>query len=277
MLKINDRFVTQLRDSLSITDAFFAAPSLLYGEQIASEDDYEIWKATTIDDDGAPLILTRWSQIDWNEPDIDSVTATSTMLARFVRRGFVVTPAEGRDPARFSHSLNSSGHAMWRDLPPEWYQHWVVENTTLVSLLDEIFGEDLWQVSSMAAKRYTGVDLGWHRDYPYGIDDPRHSPLGVQVNIALDAQTAQNGATEFIENSHINAQWTSGGRLRQFTGPAGTMFIYHAATWHRVGQSWEDTPMRNLLLLNFVAKTTPRKDYVAISELVTDDEQMDQN
>ena len=123
MLKINDRFVTQLRDSLSITDAFFAAPSLLYGEQIASEDDYEIWKATTIDDDGAPLILTRWSQIDWNEPDIDSVTATSTMLARFVRRGFVVTPAEGRDPARFSHSLNGINTGLSRI--PHSYHSWM--------------------------------------------------------------------------------------------------------------------------------------------------------
>jgi ectoine hydroxylase-related dioxygenase (phytanoyl-CoA dioxygenase family) len=97
----------------------------------------------------------------------------------------------------------------------------------------------------------------WQRDS--GSDDfpDVHKPLGVQCNLCVDEYTAENGGTMFVPNSwalgrqppvHFNDGMPSAPRdARQMLAPAGTLLMYHAATYHRLHVNVSDQPRIGVL------------------------------
>eukprot|EP00935_MAST-01C_sp_MAST-1C-sp1_P001837 g1837.t1 len=93
-----------------------------------------------------------------------------------------------------------------------------------------------------------GAAAGFHADYPYRVgrflDDewPEHMRLGVQYNVCVSAFRKDNGATQFIPNSHliphappheVNEALAVPADTVQLEAPAGAAFIYDSRLWHR--------------------------------------------
>ena len=116
---------------------------------------------------------------------------------------------------------------------------------------------------------------GWHCDTPYGWDEfkehvertggrfpePVARPLGVQCNICLDDYTPENGATLVVRGSchsgtrpppHLNAFHDEATNhappeASWATAQAGSVIMYHAATWHRLSVNRSTRPRIGLL------------------------------
>lgn len=95
----------------------------------------------------------------------------------------------------------------------------------------------------------------WQRDSASDAFPDVHKPLGVQCNLCVDEYTAENGGTMFVPNSwalgrqppaHFNdgmPQHPSVPRdARQMLAPAGTLLMYHAATYHRLHVNVSNQP-----------------------------------
>eukprot|EP01046_Picozoa_sp_COSAG06_P021121 COSAG06_NODE_1572_length_9064_cov_8.042052_5_plen_461_part_00 len=119
-----------------------------------------------------------------------------------------------------------------------------------------------------------GPGGGWHCDTPYNgavfrawqRDSSREDfpdvtrPLGVQCNLCVDDYTTRNGGTMYVPQSwalgrqppqHFNEGMPNHPAVpdgaRQMTASAGTLLIYHAATYHRLHVNLSDKPRIGVL------------------------------
>jgi hypothetical protein len=113
----------------------------------------------------------------------------------------------------------------------------------------------VWQVDASGALNNTqdGVE-----DFSAWPDPAR--PLGLQCNVCIDPFSEANGGTAYIPGSWrqlgpppkdvYNADPTfplHPPETRHMTAPAGSICIYHAATWHRQHVNSSDAPRIGLL------------------------------
>jgi ectoine hydroxylase-related dioxygenase (phytanoyl-CoA dioxygenase family) len=85
----------------------------------------------------------------------------------------------------------------------------------------------------------------WHTDDAfYDVPRPRTKPLGVSAIWAIEAFTADNGATELIPGSHLWADESPDERAHAVVSavmPAGSALVFDAALWHRGGANTSRT------------------------------------
>ena len=115
-------------------------------------------------------------------------------------------------------------------------------------------------------------EQGWHADYPYHPDvypDDRwqdDAVYGVQFNLCVDAFRPENGATQYVPDSHLRRRWpprafNEGGtrmgtaphnKVMQMVAPAGSALIYDSRTWHRACPELNVSGEDRLAILNAV-------------------------
>ncbi len=123
----------------------------------------------------------------------------------------------------------------------------------LLGLVEAVLGPD-YQVSGVAAMRPGPGDLRqrMHQDDGhYPLARP-HVPLIANTLIALDPFTAENGATEIVPGSHRSADPVDPD-VPTFTVemPAGALFLWDGAVWHRGGGNSTDSGYRRSINFNF--------------------------
>lgn len=76
----------------------------------------------------------------------------------------------------------------------------------------------------------------WHRD----LNHQRwvsSAPLALSALVCLDDFTAENGATLFLPQSHLAAEFPPGGVETALTASAGSIIFMNAMTFHRAGSN----------------------------------------
>jgi hypothetical protein len=119
----------------------------------------------------------------------------------------------------------------------------------------------------------THPDIGWHSDYPYhpGILERARwadeQPLAVQFNVCVDAFRQDNGATQYLPDSHqkrtfppmeFNEGGTRMGKgvhkdVKQMVAPSGSALVYDARVWHRACEELNVSGNDRYAILNAVA------------------------
>ena len=104
---------------------------------------------------------------------------------------------------------------------------------------------------------------GWHNDTPYqqlmqrGYPEEGfpEAPLGVQCNVCIDEYRDDNGGTKYLPGSWALGRKPPSSDAEDFDppdaacieAPAGSVFCYHAATWHRMHRNLSSQPRLGLL------------------------------
>ena len=258
MLLFDKKFLLDDNDKkMTIAEAISRPDEIAESEQVSEKP--AVWLTNS------KTYHVQGSNGEWTPEFVEQVPPH---VAQFLTRGYtkMLPETETEEFARAcSAEFDQLGVqvTMLFKIPDAWFQHFFVANPLVASALDMLF-ESRWKVSSCVAKKCGLSPIGWHRDYPYTFESEpaKEGLLGVQIVVLLDEATELNGATEYLEGSHKNEWgWSSGGRLKQFCGPPGTIIMYHAALWHRSGTNFIDAKTsRNMILLNIVAEQVAAKD-----------------
>lgn len=137
-------------------------------------------------------------------------------------------------------------------------------NSDLINILNTVWGERNWHLTTFSSTRLlpNTPEGKWHVDYPYtsiGVSRPE----GIQVIIPIDNFTSSNGATEYIETTHLfQNNFVSEGFLekkKQLIIEVGNTLIMLGNVVHRSGANNSNLP-RCALLANFSPLGIPPKD-----------------
>lgn len=117
------------------------------------------------------------------------------------------------------------------------------------------------------------ADGGWHVDTPYQqlgargypTPFPTGPPLGVQCNLCVDEYHFENGGTLYVPDSWREGTPPPGRGAAEFApaaaravvAPAGSYFMYHAATWHRMHHNSSAADRQGLLQSFFADFSKP--------------------
>jgi ectoine hydroxylase-related dioxygenase (phytanoyl-CoA dioxygenase family) len=138
----------------------------------------------------------------------------------------------------------------------------------ILAIMEPLLGDDLMLSSFAANILYPGAPAQeGHVDYPYwDLHARSHWPqtlnasffLAVEVVIALDDFTLENGATAVVPGSQTLAAWPDPERFAaesiRLTIPAGSVFIFPALLWH-AGQANRSQRNRAALLGSYTCKS----------------------
>jgi ectoine hydroxylase-related dioxygenase (phytanoyl-CoA dioxygenase family) len=115
----------------------------------------------------------------------------------------------------------------------------LVEHPAVLAILDEVLAPNYLLSANLAIKLYPGetrqrlhFDDGFYR-----VPRPRPA-FGVSAIWAIDAFTAENGATEIIPGSHCWGQEPPAEddpRIESVIMPAGSVLVFLGTLWHRGG------------------------------------------
>ncbi len=130
----------------------------------------------------------------------------------------------------------------------------LVQNPTLLSIIEGILGEDIILGGFSAHILYPGASrMGVHVDYPYWAMSspfPAYPILEIQVIWLVEDFTENNGAPLFAAETQKLATKPD---LKQFeiaqkvTGTTGTAIISHGLCWHDTSENTSDRPRVSLL------------------------------
>jgi ectoine hydroxylase-related dioxygenase (phytanoyl-CoA dioxygenase family) len=131
----------------------------------------------------------------------------------------------------------------------------LVQNPTLLSVVESILGEDIILGGFSAHILHPGARrMGIHVDYPYWAMSPPFptSPvLEIQVIWLMEDFTANNGAPLFVADSQKLADKPNSSKFEELsqkiTGPAGAAIISHGLCWHDTSVNNSDRPRISLL------------------------------
>ncbi len=150
----------------------------------------------------------------------------------------------------------------------------ILQHDILKVLLDILFpeGHHLTTYSSNTLRKRDKDQRAWHVDYPYHtIAGPYPKEiLGVQVIIALNDFTIENGATMYLPQSFESGRFPDSNTLSRarnvdaveyMTIPKGAMVVYRGDLWHSQGINTTDDP-RVALLANFSPLSVKAKDNI---------------
>lgn len=131
----------------------------------------------------------------------------------------------------------------------------LVQNVTLLSIIEAILGEDIILGGFSAHILHPGASrMGVHVDYPYWAMSspfPRDPVLEIQVIWLVEDFTENNGAPLFAAETQKLAtkpdlQYFKN-NARKITGTAGTAIVSHGLCWHDTSENTSDRPRVSLL------------------------------
>jgi len=150
----------------------------------------------------------------------------------------------------------------------------IASDERLLSILEGIVG-DVRLASFAANVLFPGAPAQEpHVDYPYwDMHRPERFPRGlnasyfleVEMLVMLDDFTVENGATALLPYSQHRCEWPNTAdfdhKSIRVLGPAGTLLLFPALTWH-AGQANRGTAWRAALLGAYTAKfVKPLEDW----------------
>lgn len=260
---VNEKFIDINENFIEPKHAFGKQHSLMFATEInVLGTQVKVWKFENKEKTIEPVFIVQNGETSWSKDEFFSCQLASPEIQSLILTGATCfEPSEHQEltAQNMSRLFNMAEVEMVVAIPKEWIDFWIFNNPEIKRLLDVVFPNG-WHVSTCSLKDCAKSPIGWHRDYPYEFNsDPEITPLGIQINVVLDEATFENGATEYLVNSHLSIGFPQKHQLDQFCGRPGTMFVYHAATWHRSGQPFKHTS-RNMILFNFVGIETQPKD-----------------
>ena len=131
----------------------------------------------------------------------------------------------------------------------------LIEFPFLLELVRGVLGGDcvLADCSATSIGAYTEGGA-WHVDVPLGqLPEPLPDfPLTLQNAWVLDEFTAENGATQVVEGSHLwrkKPRWEEGQQEEEviLEAPPGSLAVWLSNTWHRSGPNFTAGPRRAIL------------------------------
>ena len=145
----------------------------------------------------------------------------------------------------------------------------LVEHPITLGVAHRLLGNDCVLGDITATSIGPGTDGGaWHLDNPLTqMPEPLPDfPLGLQVAWMIDDFTAENGATCTVPQSHLTRRkpdWKRGPGTNelQLTGPAGSIAIWLANTWHRAGPNSTNHPRRAIISFYQCSWIKPFSEY----------------
>jgi len=131
----------------------------------------------------------------------------------------------------------------------------LVQNPTLLSVVESILGEDIILGGFSAHILHPGAQrMGIHVDYPYWAMSPPFPTfpvLEIQVIWLMEDFTADNGAPLFVADSQKLADKPNPSRFEELsqkiTGSAGSAIISHGLCWHDTSTNNSDRARISLL------------------------------
>src|SRR5689334_9069500 len=150
----------------------------------------------------------------------------------------------------------------------------IASDERLLAIIEGIVG-DVRLASFAANVLFPGAPAQEpHVDYPYwDMHRPERFPRGlnasffleVELLVMLDDFTLENGATALMPHSHHRAEWPNVAEFDhksvRIVGPAGTLLLFPALTWH-AGQANRGKRWRAALLGAYTAKfVKPLEDW----------------
>ncbi|MGV2829279.1 phytanoyl-CoA dioxygenase family protein [Myxosarcina sp. GI1(2024)] len=131
----------------------------------------------------------------------------------------------------------------------------LVQNSTLLSVIEAILGEDLILGGFSAHILHPGASpMGVHVDYPYWAMSspfPQYPILEIQVIWLVEDFTEDNGAPLFAAATQKLPTKPDLEKFAQIaekvTGTAGTAIISHGLCWHDTSENRSDRPRVSLL------------------------------
>ena len=170
-----------------------------------------------------------------------------------LRNKYVLFPLERPDDIKEAKEYVASlqGKRHWELINAHPCFRHIITDEKIRQVVEAIYGAKGYHLTSYSSNTIVkdGPPSRWHTDHPYyegllpnDIMITPKLPLSIQVNIALDDFTTENGATKYL---------TQDGKEKQFLCPAGTVMMYCGDLWHCAGKNTTDRP-RSVLLSNFV-------------------------
>jgi ectoine hydroxylase-related dioxygenase (phytanoyl-CoA dioxygenase family) len=142
----------------------------------------------------------------------------------------------------------------------------LLEETNICSIIESYIGCPIILSGAQMNVVVPGVTpLAFHRDYPYFCDYEMTTtkPLVVQVIMALDEFTTENGCTRYIQNS--GKQGPTSGNSEQALLKCGESIIMRGDFFHAVEPNRTDKNCRSLLLNFHPYWVRPMSDYETIA------------
>lgn len=116
----------------------------------------------------------------------------------------------------------------------------------ILAIAKAVLGEKISLFSQVGIINQTNVanyQEAWHRDLQYQHFTSSR-PLGMQALVAVDEFTKDNGATVFLEGSHLFEEFPSDAYVKkhecQVTVPAGGAIVFDSMVYHRGAKNFTD-------------------------------------
>jgi ectoine hydroxylase-related dioxygenase (phytanoyl-CoA dioxygenase family) len=170
-------------------------------------------------------------------------------------KGYLLFPLGPDYESDIDHAKHVVQHnaRMWNILNEFDCFRRIILHPKIIEIVREVYGSDFHLTSYSSNTIPKGKVSRWHTDHPYYQGRSKYKdikgPLSLQVNISLDDFTAENGATNYISDSH-RFESPPHHNVSQFICPKGTVMMYVGNLWHCGGTNKTDKP-RSALLSNF--------------------------
>lgn len=145
---------------------------------------------------------------------------------------------QGREADPFPLDYGKGNTRVWNVLARHPVFRELVQLPVVVELVREVIGWPalLGNISANIAEPGSEGG-GLHADQLFVPRPWPPEPQGVNCAWALDAFTADNGATEVIPRSHLETDVPDPDRAVPIVAPAGTLIVMESRVWHRTGRN----------------------------------------
>lgn len=206
-------------------------------------------------------------------PNLIIACRDDILYNRFKREGIVTWRFDHPDETILDSARNKilrEGHTRISEIITRgWEFKHFLKDPILRGVLDRVFSDSyhLTTYSTNTLRREDGDNRNMHTDYPYHDLEPPYPDkiLGIQIILALDDFTRDNGATIYIPRSFqarkypdVNSDWVRKDRACM-TVPKGTIILFRGDLWHSQGINNTNNP-RVAVLANFSPSSVPAKD-----------------
>ena len=217
----------------------------------------------TIDVEGAARELTDGAGYVLFERffDDDVVAEARTLLWRLAEEEAGVAAVGDAESVLPMRAPVETQKRVWNLIEKSAVFRAMAEEPRMLAILEPILGHDFVLTAIQGSVNLPGApQQDPHVDYPFwDLYDPTRFPRGfnasfhmqVETVVMLDDFTSENGATALVPGSHKRCIWPDADEFErshiQACGPAGSLIMFIAPTWHAGRENRSQGPRSALL------------------------------
>ena len=230
LILVNGKFIDFEETPVSFQKSFMSFETLLCGTCFpVTNSDLKVWTLENLSKTIEPIFYIKYGESSWNNANVYSVISVSAVIQELVLNGIttIIPSSQQEDAAQYmSSQFFSSNTNLKSTLSSEWINFWINNNQPVKEIIDLFFSEK-WNLVECSLKDFNKFPHGWQRE------NHDTNTFGIKIYVTLDESSIENGANEYLIDSHKSSQWPDIHRKHQMTGRPGTAFIFHSAMWER--------------------------------------------